>query len=74
MYADRKHVSPLRRPTRLLSTLRLRRTPPTPHASDVWEAFVAAHDGDPFAALGEIVILLAEAGLLPDEIDRRWSA
>lgn len=56
------------RPSRRLFALRFRR--PAVAAAEgraAWDAFLGSHGGDVEAALGEIVALLHEAGIVRDE-------
>ncbi len=53
-----------------LHHLRRRRAAHSAHAAEVWQTFVLAHDGDTGAALGELVVVLLEAGMIASE--RQW--
>ncbi len=53
-----------------LQRLRRRRAMPSLQAAELWATFLDAHDGSTEAALGELVGVLLEAGLLARE--RSW--
>ncbi len=53
-----------------LHHLRRRRAAHSGQAAEVWETFVLAHDGDTESALGELVTVLLEAGMIAPE--RQW--